>query len=472
MINSIINEFASSLKALRDYVELIGPLLEEHIKKARQNQYSELAPLIIAYLKHNRALLEKMASTQSDPSKFINVLERFPAEIVKDEKGDLSFEFKGGELDFDKITSGLKSLKNTDYQEDLLYRSSLLNLISSLEWFLSQLLHFYFEQFPDAVGTRDKVFSIDDLKAFNTIQDARQHLIDSKVEDILRESFEYWIKYLKERINLSMSYIEPYMAQMTEVYQRRNIIVHNGGRINSIYLSKVDPILAKTLNIGDKVEINSGYFNDTIDAFELCFMLIAAELWKKLKPEDEERSGTILDLAFNHISEERWKIGEGLSLFLIQDKLMPESRRLRGQVNYWQSLKWQDRFEEIRSEVENADFSAKEPIFRLVLFALLDKEEEFFSLVPTVIKNEDLSYQELDTWPIFRSIRKSEKYAYFRQSNIKHFKDETLDPEIKLKSTKKKRSSKNKEKKLPQQLKTRRTVKKRPAKRVSLRKLK
>ena len=38
---------------------------------------------------------------------------------------------------------------------------------------------------------------------------------------------------------------------------------------------------------------------------------------------------------------------------------------MNGLLNYWQSVKWQGRFESIQKEVEQADFSAKDPLYQL-----------------------------------------------------------------------------------------------------------
>lgn len=463
MNDEIISDFAASLKALRDYVELIRPFIQEHIDKLRQSTIPDLAPVFIALLKEDKEFSEKLISESEDAERMKILLEKFPAQITKHDSGEITFIFEGSYVDKAKIDKGMALFRHTIHQERLLYRSSLLNLTSSLEWFLSQLLHLYFEKFPDAVGTRDNVFSLDDLKAFSTIEDARRHLISSRVEDVLRNNFEYWIKYLKERVGLSMNYLEPNMAQMIEVYQRRNIIVHNGGIVNSIYLSKVGPKLANGLKAGDSIDITPEYFKATIDTFESSFILIASELWKKLQPDDEGRSGLLLELAFNHLLDERWKVAESLSLFLVKDMHMAESRRLSGQINYWQSLKWQGRFEEVRSEVEKSDFSAKEPIFKLALYALLDDKERFFRLLPSVLKNEGLSYHALDTWPIFRGMRLSEEYAQFRQSNIERF-EEKSDESSNVETSNKIEKAKGKDK---PSLSKKRTVKKAPAKRAA-----
>ena len=142
---------------------------------------------------------------------------------------------------------------------------------------------------------------------------------------------------------------------------------------------------------------------------ELSFILIAAELWKKLEPENEDR-GILISLAFDHIQAERYGLGEGLSRFTMKDARLSEECRLKASLNFWQAVKWQDRFESVRQEIEKADFSAKAPLFRLARFALLEEGNEFFELLPEVLKSGTLKPVDVDIWPIFKNMRTDPRY--------------------------------------------------------------
>ena len=94
----------------------------------------------------------------------------------------------------------------------------------------------------------------------------------------------------------------------------------------------------------------------------------------------------------------------------MKDKRMTEELRLVANFNYWQSLKWQGKFEEIEAEVAEADFSAKQLKFKLGQAALLDQEERFFELLPQVLESSEITRADLFGWPLFRAIRSSERF--------------------------------------------------------------
>src|SRR5581483_11733704 len=111
----------------------------------------------------------------------------------------------------------------------LLYRSALISLISSAEWFLSQVIREHLVLHPDAAGTKEKVLSLDDLKTLGSIQDATNYVIDSRIDELMWGGFESWFTYLIEKMKLSAGYVKTKKNEIIEVFQRRNVMVHNNG---------------------------------------------------------------------------------------------------------------------------------------------------------------------------------------------------------------------------------------------------
>lgn len=128
------------------------------------------------------------------------------------------------------------------------------------------------------------------------------------------------------------------------------------------------------------------------------------------------RSLTLNEINFNHLLSGRWQITEHFSKFVMNDKQMPEKDRLIGQLNYWQSIKWQGRYNDIIEEVKKSDFSAKDSIFQLAIAAIKDSKKEFFNLLPEIIKQNKLSIEDIKTWPIFKEMRKGVAFKRFIKS--------------------------------------------------------
>ncbi len=422
MLKDIITRYTENINALRDFVNSIQARLDEHMASS----LAKTEPMITDRVDQLRKTFAQLPKEETEALASGNRGD-LKAELSK----DLGFPFDvvrlpnqpdgrvGFHLTFDvtQTTDETREvLETAKKHKDLLYRSSLITLISTVELCLSELLHFYFGRFPDAVGSREKTFSLEDLKLFASIEEAKQHLVESKVENLLRGSLDDWFKFLREQVRLSMGYLENAEPELVEIAQRRNLLVHNGGRANSIYLSKVPQQLRENVAAGDLLKVEPAYLNAALDQFELVFILIGAELWKKLDSKDNDRAETLISITFHHLLNERWKISEGLSYFVIKDKQISEKNQLYGQLNYWQSLKWQGRYDAVKTEVEQADFTAKDPLYQLALLSLMDRTDEFFSLLPKVLQSGGLSRDDLATWPIFRNMRTHDKYQSFMSS--------------------------------------------------------
>ena len=161
---------------------------------------------------------------------------------------------------------------------------------------------------------------------------------------------------------------------------------------------------------GDKLRVSPSYLRRRFDLFELNCLLIAFDLWKKLSPKDELRSNSLMEISYDRLVAKSWQVAEGLSRFLAGEKALPETYQLVGKFNYWQSVKRQNRWQEIKEEVEQEEIDSKSARFRLAWYSLTEKKDEFFKLLPSVLKSKEISHEELISWPIFEDIRSDERY--------------------------------------------------------------
>jgi hypothetical protein len=366
-----IERFDESIEALREFVQLIEAFLSDRKQKFMQEHQRELAPMLLVFRKLSPEDVPADGPSEEDIRKKIDGDVIISTTDEADGKKRTEIKITGNAQK--SFFETMEQLTKTDRPIKLLYRSTLMNLISSVELFLSDLIRLYYVKFPDAIGAKDKIFSLEDLKEFNSIEEARLFIIESKIEGIMHGAFSDWIDFFKNQPKLSMSYLKDPMVQLTETCQRRNLIVHNGGIVNAIYLSKIDKGLSKELKNGDELIVSSDYLKSRLELFELNCSLIALELWKKFAPEDKQRGELLLGKIFSHLVASRWRVAEGLAQFLMNDKCMSEEQILVAKLNYWLALKRQKKWAEIKNEVEAEDMSAAKIRYRLGWFALCEK---------------------------------------------------------------------------------------------------
>jgi hypothetical protein len=222
-----------------------------------------------------------------------------------------------------------------------------------------------------------------------------------------------------------------------EIYQRRNLFVHNGGIVNSIYFSKVKEGLRKDIIINDKLNVDELYLESSICRLQKSFILIGAELWKKLDPEDTARGEVLGNIVYENLLQSRWDICEGLSYFLIKDARINPVDKAIAQINYWLCKKELGQYASIEKEIKQIDFSDKKEIFQLGLFALRNETQRIIEILPIVLETKQTNIERLEEFPILREFRETEEYKefkskskFFEEDNKKVEKLETVEKQL------------------------------------------
>ncbi len=104
-------------------------------------------------------------------------------EILKTEDGGVRLKVPGEASH--RFDEAIKGLSANIAHKDLLYRNCLISLVSSAEWFLSQVLREFFESVPEASGVKDKTLTLEDLRRIGSIDEAESYLISLRVDEIM-----------------------------------------------------------------------------------------------------------------------------------------------------------------------------------------------------------------------------------------------------------------------------------------------
>ena len=428
-----IYEINSNLDSLRDFVDVLDSHLTEKLKESFSTHSTTLEFMLVVIdkiLQDNELFKEEFKLDSLPEEKMIELRAKYPeislAEITRN--GNRSnIKIKGQDpnrpdltsnIDADKVHVAINEINRAQRRTQMLYSSSLMTLTSSVEIFFAKLFHQYFCLHPESIGAKEKLFSFDDLSKFDTLSDARTHYINSKIEDLLRGSLSDWFLFARNNLKLQMGYLKEDQELLEETFQRRNLVVHNGGIANSIYMAKVPEKLRKGVKNDDNLTPNRKYLSEHIDLWEKNCILIAAELWKQIDPEDSDRVRVLGDISYKHLLAKRWSIAASISTFIMRDKQMPESSITSAQLNYWQCQKRLDKWSEIYAEVKAADYSAKSLCYQLAHLALLEKSDEFYSLLPRAIQSEEITENDLREYPIFIDMRKDPRFESYQEKQV------------------------------------------------------
>lgn len=411
--SNLIIQFRDNLHALRTFVDHVEPALESQLKDCFENEHMFAICALLESKSDNCKFDDEIMNSLNQIEVILN--EKAGFEIIKAEDKLVSFKLNNTSLSR-KIYKGFRQINIEKKQVSILYESSLMNLIIYFELLLGGLLRKCLYKHPEASGIQNKSLPLEEIRKLGSLQNAEDYLIEKEVENIMRGSFEEWRKFFTTKTKLCFNFLKNDEQEINEIFQSRNLLVHNGGIVNNIYLSNVGSQYKK--QIGSKLDIDKDYLNKAINTLERIGLMFAFNIWKNEDKNSNKRPDYISDTGFEYLENEQWQIAKDLYQFLLTEKSATSALKLQSKINYWQAMKWSGEYDQIKDEISKEDFSDKQELYQLCLLAIKDEYEQFFKLLPSIIP-KSLSINSLKTWPIFREIRTRAEYDNFIKCNEK-----------------------------------------------------
>lgn len=402
-LHTQILSFLRNLEDLRDFIDIVSG----HLDDIRKEEFDKDPDALVSHLLLWNEQYPEGNFLTKEQEELVKSRVGDQVEIVETigDNGEKKYELRAKGEFGKRVHDASKRIHASLRRSMNLNNSALISLTSACELFAGQLLHYYFIKFPQAASLKEKNFSYEELLSFSTIEDARKYLVDNKVEEILRANFMDWMSFFSEKIKISTDLIKDNFPYCQEACLRRNLLVHNGGVVNSVHMKKLPVELVDRPRIGQRLAVKEEYFSDRLDRFEVVFLVLALEVWKKFSKEDEGRGQAALEFGYNALSRKRWSVARILCKHVMDEPRFAEDLRMYAQVNYWQSYKWAGDFESVRADVEAWDVSAKNINFQAAKAALLDQDDAAVDLLKKLLKRDELSIDNLLEWPLFNGLR-------------------------------------------------------------------
>jgi hypothetical protein len=138
----------------------------------------------------------------------------------------------------------------------------------------------------------DRTITFPELVAFDSIESARNHVVEKEVESILRESHADQFDWLEKKFKLPLRKDLSIWSDFIEVTERRNLFVHSGGQVSGQYLKVCQSHKFDTgkTSKGDVLAVSPDYFSKAYGIVFEIGVKLAHVLWRKLMPEERKRA--------------------------------------------------------------------------------------------------------------------------------------------------------------------------------------
>lgn len=294
--------------------------------------------------------------------------------------------------------------------------SLFVSLISQYDAFLGKLIKIIFELYPEKLNSSEKNITFNQLSGFDSLEEAKEFIIEKEVESILRDSHSCHFDWLEKKLEMPLRKNLHIWSTFIEITERRNLFVHNHGLISSQYLinckkNKVD--LNKRFKVGTQLNVTPDYFQKAFYCLYEISVKLTHVIWRKLIQNDlEDADAALNDICLDLIQREEYKLADNLLDFAtsIVPKHFNELTKNIFIINKALSKYLDNDIKECKNILSKTDWSAKSNNFRLAVAVLNDDLEKAYELMEVVAKSDEIPRHAFQTWPLFKNIRKNEAF--------------------------------------------------------------
>ena len=436
-LNSIAVVFISNMQALRVFHEQIGPMADEHDRKVAREFAENLSGIFPS--------VDRVQLTQEGLQLTIRKPEEGSSSEVSDQQSEPSKDGEAGEdngnneqrkIPLEELPEELKEVLRLLEQEDtmrslqktmsatakqsprqgaLLRRGALTTLVSSFDGLIADLIRLFYRRNPGAIPEDNRALSLAKLRELKSVEDAENYLIFKEVDAVLWGSLQSQLEYLTKRLKVDLSPLDNERESLIEIFQRRNVLIHNGGIANRQYSENVSRALIEKYSVqeGEEIDVGEDYLSDALDTAYVAGVALVQQCWRKWDKADEESIGRadklIVNQLYDSLLERRFELTTRLARYAKGTNFRTDVRRRMAVINHAIALKRLGRQEDLEAALEG-DWSSCASQFRLALHALKDEEDQFYDLLPGAAAAGEVEKGDLEDWPLFEHLRGTERY--------------------------------------------------------------
>ncbi|MFD8990653.1 hypothetical protein ACFVZ4_21645 [Streptomyces goshikiensis] len=297
-----------------------------------------------------------------------------------------------------------------DPHHQLLRNSLLVSTISGFEVFFGRVARSLIEINPSAFSDSDYRFTFQELSEFESMQDARDFLMERQVSKLLYESLDGWDKWLKRASGgVTMAELPVEWAVVREAFARRNLIVHADGVANHVYLGtlkKVDSQRDWGVEIGQKLSVDGEYLAKVLEQMLALGRLLSVALGMKIKKANAAEFENSLRLDVDRaLHAGHWRTVKALSKYALLNCKLTRSAEISFQVSEWVARREIHGSASIRAEVECWDVSGLADSHSHKKHVLIGDRESVKENLRMLVDKGDITLYEVATNPLYLEFR-------------------------------------------------------------------
>ena len=295
-------------------------------------------------------------------------------------------------------------------QPDFLSESVLVMLMIKYEDSISSIFRYAIEKHPQAFLSKKSITYSELMTMESDIEEIKRKFIDDEIDAIMREPISDWYNTFETKHKTKFLFSDNLFENFKEIYYRRNLVVHNQGIVNDIYLKYVKDSKTKK---GKKLFVDKEYLETAISLTILMLIDTVFGLRELADDKDDLVNWIINVFGYNCLVNKKWDMAKYIYKVVLQDKSISASDLLVAKINRLIAVKNIDGIDAIRDEVDSLDVSALKLLYASAKAALLDEHEKVSLLLDECLEKKEITPQNIKTWPLYNEYRESNEYKEF-----------------------------------------------------------
>jgi hypothetical protein len=339
-------------------------------------------------------------------------------DITEEEDSDISKrkliipadKFKGFEELNEKVST-------TNVAFNLLPINFVVSFVSQYDAYLGSLIKTMFVSKPEFLNSSEKNILFSELIKFQSIEEAREFIVEKEVESVLRESHLKQFKWLENKLGITLRKDLPSFCEFIEITERRNLFVHCNGIVSRQYLEVCKENDVKNIDkikLGQKLNAKPAYFNKCYFILFEIGIKLGHVIWRKLHPEEiEDADAHLNNVCFQLLVKGHNKLALNLLTFGTDTLKKHHDQEMVCILTVNKALAHylSDKKDECKKVLAKHDWSATNDKFKLAISVLNENYKESIELMKSIgTSNKHINQDAYRDWPLFKNFRKTDEF--------------------------------------------------------------
>ena len=284
-------------------------------------------------------------------------------------------------------------------------------LVAQFDVLVSGLIRCMFLAKPDIMNSVEHHITVSQLMALSDLEAAKEHVIASTIDAVMRKSHTEQIEWMEKRVGVSLRKFEAW-PDFVEITQRRHLHAHTDGIVSEQYVTECtrNSVPLKGVAVRKRLTTSPAYTVRAHFTLLEVGIKLGQVVWRKLCPaHNEEANSSINNLIVELIDRQHFNLAFNLLDFVSDSEKFPPKGytaeyRLIFTVNRALAYKLSGNAKECRAIVDAEEWGHLGTKFQLARAALQDDFDEVFKLMQVIGASSEWRHYYRD-WPLFKHIR-------------------------------------------------------------------